>query len=361
MIPHAYAVVMAGGKGERFWPLSTHLRPKQMLTIFGGKPLVAKVVEYIGDLVPTERTLVVTRSDLLAATRDALPAIPAQNVIGEPFGRDTAAAVTVGTALVKARDPEGLVCVLTADHVIADAETFRRTLREGLDVAHAHDALVTIGITPRFPSTAYGYIEAGDPLPHAGTVSFFAARRFVEKPDEQKAREYLAAGNYNWNSGMFLWSVATFRRQMARHRPRLLQLMDRIHAAAWTPEFASTLEREYASLEKISIDYALMEKADRILMARGTFGWDDVGSWTSLTNHFPADANGNVVIGACEAVDGARNIVVSEGRLTALLAVEDLVVVQAPGVTLVCRKDRVQDVRRLVQHIAGTGRHPELL
>lgn len=355
-----FAVILAGGKGERFWPYSTSRTPKQLLNLVGGKPMLALAVERLEGLLPADHVYVITNADLVDACRAAAPGVPRENVIGEPIGRDTAAAIAAGAALIKARAPGAAFCVLTADHLIGDLDVFRRTLRESLELALREDVLITIGIKPRGPETGYGYIEAGASKCEAGGVSFLAAKRFVEKPDAARAKEYVDSGRYFWNSGMFIWSVAALEKALTAHRPQLADLIAELSRAG-RKGFASALAREYDRIEKISVDYALMEKASNIVMVRGDFRWDDVGSWTALADHLPRDAAGNAVAGACEAMDSRNNIVMSEGRLTALIGVEDLVVVHTENATLVCSRDRVQDVKKLVHQLAAGGKHSEVL
>lgn len=361
MMEHAYAVIMAGGKGQRFWPLSKSGRPKQVLSLFGNKPLMAMAVERLDGLIPPARVLVITGADLVEATCRAAPSLPRENVIGEPFGRDTAAACALACAIVKARDPQGVFCILTADHIIKDNDRFQQTLREGIELAGRRDVLLTIGINPAFPSTGFGYIEAGENYPHEGTIVFRKASRFVEKPDRETAECYVASGDFFWNSGMFIWSAQAFQQALRRHCPSLAQMAERIQTHVDQPTFGDELEHEYGRLDKISVDYAIMEKADNLVMARGTFRWYDVGSWPAIEDHFDADAQGNVCVGACEALDSEHNVVVSEDRLTALIGVRDLVVVQAEGATLVCARDRAQDVKRMVEHLGAKGRYDHVL
>lgn len=356
-----YAVILAGGRGERFWPLSTARNPKQLLSLVGETPLLAQAVARLEGLIDPDRVFVITNTDLVDASRRAAPTLPAGNVIGEPVGRDTAAAVALGAALVKARSPNGAFCVLTADHIIGDLPLYRETLREGLALARARDVLLTIGIHPTKPATGYGYIESGEPVSHAGRIAFFRATRFVEKPDLETAKAYLASGSYHWNAGMFMWSVASLEKAFAMHRPQLADLIGALTPAIEADALAPALDREYAVLEKISIDYALMEKADNIVMAKGTFPWDDVGSWSALENHFVADEDGNIRVGAAELLDSSGNIVISEDRVTGLIGVSDLIVVQADGATLVCPKDRAQDVRKLVEQLRAAKRYDDVL
>ena len=271
-------------------------------------------------------------------------------------------------AIVAARCPDGALCTLTADHVIGERARFLGVLEESFRLALAEDVLLTIGISPVTASTGFGYIETGGSRQDGGvpgggeaTVEFLAARRFVEKPDVATAQAYVEAGNYYWNSGMFIWSVAAIRSALARHQPGLLAMADRMQAVVDTPDFYPCMATEYGKLEKISVDYAIMEKVDNIVMARATFLWDDIGSWPALENHFEPDEGGNRLIGRCEQIDAANNVVVSNGRLTALIGVRDLVVVQAEGATLICPKDRAQDVKQMVVRLKERGTCEDVL
>jgi mannose-1-phosphate guanylyltransferase len=360
-LPETYAVVLAGGRGERFWPLSTAAHPKQTVDLIGGKSLIRQAVERLSGFIPAERIFVVTGEALVGPLRVALPELKPEQVVGEPIPRDTAAACVLGTAIVRARDPRAVVCVLTADHVMYDIPIFQQTLRESAALAAREPRIVTIGIAPTFPSTGYGYIEAGKRMDTDGTIEFAAARRFVEKPALERASEYVLAGNYFWNAGMFVWSVPTFERALEQHRPQLQGLYRAAAAAGSGPALDAVMAAQYPGLEKISIDYAVMERADNIAVATGRFRWYDVGSWPALADHFPADADGNVCVGRCASLDAAANIVVSRERLTALIGVRDLIVVQAGNATLVCRRDRAQDVRALVRKLEEDGGNKDVL
>jgi len=350
-----YAVIMAGGKGERFWPLSTSKHPKQLLALVGDKALIAQAVDRLDGLIAPENVFVVTNADLVEATQKAAPMLPPENIVGEPIGRDTAAAVACGGALVAARDPEGVFAVLTADQVMGDLDVFKATLRGGMDLAEKNEILVTIGIQPTFPSTGFGYIESGVDFAEAEGVQFKKAVRFVEKPDAETATQYLDTVKFFWNSGMFIWSVPTLGKAFAAHCPVMKTLMDELTAYAKRGEIFQGLEKIYPTLGKISVDYALMEKADNIVMACGTFYWDDVGSWPALESHFPKDEGGNTLIGNCQQIDSKNNIIYSKDRLTAVIGAENLVVVQAEGVTLVCPKERAQDIKKMVTMLKEKG------
>ncbi|MDE0840289.1 MAG: sugar phosphate nucleotidyltransferase [Kiritimatiellae bacterium] len=361
MTQDRYAVIMAGGKGERFWPLSTTRSPKQVLKLFGSKSLLQLAIERLNGLVPPENIFVVTSAELVEATAQGAPELPKANIIGEPFGRDTAAAVGLGAALVKARNPEAAFCVVTADHLIGDLDVFQTTLRESMQLAVEQDVLITMGISPNFPSTGFGYIESGESVSHDGEIAFFNAERFVEKPDLATAETYVDSGNFYWNSGMFVWSVKAILSSLEAHHEPVAAMANAMLEHVGKDTFDAALAEEYGKIDKISIDFAIMEKANNIIMAKGTFRWDDVGSWPALQEHFPADVKGNVVLGECESLDSTRNIVVSEERLTALIGVNDLVVVQAANATLVCAKDRAQDVKAIVQSLQKRGGYDGLL
>lgn len=355
MISDPYAVIMAGGRGERFWPLSTSRRPKQLLDLVGEKPLIAQAVERVADFISPDRVFVITNADLVEATAAALPDLPRDNIVGEPMGRDTAAAVALGCALVKSRDEEATFAILTADQVMGDLPVFRQTLLDAFSLAEREDVLITMGITPLHPDTGFGYIRVDERKDDDSDTEFYTVKKFEEKPDLQRAREFVTSGKCYWNSGMFIWSVRSLRKAMLRHCPALTRLMDVMGPHISQDSFQENLRSEYEQLTKISIDFALMEKADNIVMAVGKFAWDDVGSWPALERHFPKDEYGNTVAGQAEMLDASDNIVVSKNHFTACVGVSDLIVVQAEGVTLVCDKTKAQEIKRLVKSLHERG------
>ena len=349
---HAYAVILAGGSGERFWPLSTKSRPKQFISLFGGRPLLSLAVERLHGLIPADRIFIITAERLAADTAEAAWNVPRANIIGEPCKRDTAPAIAVACGLVHQRDSEGIVCVLTADQLMSDVETFRLTLADSIRVASRDEVIVTMGIQPTYAATGFGYIDAGDALETRTVTLFNKAKRFVEKPDAYTAARYVESGHYYWNAGMFIWKTGTMRKALAAHAPDLAELCDCVIGADSSDALDAVLRQIYPSLRSISVDYAVMEHADNIVMARGAFGWDDVGSWPSVAGHFSADLDGNVVIGSCEQMEAQNNIVVSENRLTALIGVRGLVVVHSDNATLICPKERAEEVKKLLRRIA---------
>jgi mannose-1-phosphate guanylyltransferase len=350
-----FAVVMAGGRGERFWPLSTTKHPKQFLSLFSGEPMIRTSVERVFPLIPPERVLVVTSEALVPATRKALPMLPAGNIIGEPMGRDTAAACMLGTAVALSRDPEAICCILTADHLIEKKRLFLSILGKACAAADAADILVTLGIKPSYPSTGFGYIHAGPALFRSSPAEFRKAIKFVEKPDAKTARAYLARGSYYWNSGMFIWRAETFFRSLEKLAPPLYRLGCLVRGCRSARSLENLMKKEYPKLERISVDYAIMEKSGNIVVVPADFGWNDVGSWAALNKCFKPDQNGNIAKGDVQSLDAGNNIVLSPNRLTALLGVEDLIVVQAENVTLVCHRSRAEQVKKLVAQIQANG------
>ncbi len=349
---HAYAVILAGGSGERFWPLSTKARPKQFISLFGGRPLLSLAVERLQGLIPPDRIFIVTAQHLVENTAEAAWNVPRANIVGEPCKRDTAPAVAVACGLVNRRDPEGVACILTADHLMSDGETFRQTLADAVQVARKQDSIVTIGIQPTAPATGFGYIETGDAMEMNTVTRFHKATRFVEKPDAYTAARYVESGNFFWNSGMFIWRTGVMQAALEQHAPDLAKLSEAVSAAETPTDLDAVMGDLYPSLRAISVDYAVMEHVDNIMMACGAFGWDDVGSWPAVAGHFTADPAGNVVVGACEPFESVNNIVVSENRLTALIGVDGLIVVHSDTATLICPKERAEDVKKLMRRIA---------
>lgn len=298
-----YAIIMAGGNGERFWPLSTPERPKQFLDLFGGKALIRHAVDRLEGLIPSERIFVVTADRFVDLTREVLPMLPAENVIGEPCRRDTAAvAVACGLVLQKG-GPDAVGCILTADQLISPVDVFQQTLSAAVKMAADSDAVVTMGVAPTHPETGFGYIECGARLDSGTQTVFHAVKCFVEKPNEPTARFYLAQGCFLWNAGMFVWKAAAMRDAYRRHAADLAPLID---AVAETSDVRDAVARLYPGLRAISVDFAVMEHLDRILVAESRFVWDDVGSWTAVEHHFPQDDDGNTCVGETLVWDTAR-------------------------------------------------------
>jgi mannose-1-phosphate guanylyltransferase len=339
---HFYACIMAGGSGERFWPMSRARTPKHLLKLFSDRTLVEDTVRRLDGVVPMANVLVLTNTAQLETTRAALKGVIAEaNIIAEPAKRDTAAAAALATALVRARDPQGVLALLPADALIKDTATLARQVGVALRRAATTPALLTFAIKPDHAATGFGYLEMGEPTGDG----FRQVKRFVEKPDATTATRYLESGHYAWNAGMFFWSAAAFLAEAEKHTPML---------AGFIREFPSGdptafLAAKFPTLEpKVSVDYAIMEKAASVETMVSEFDWDDVGLWTALPKHLPKDAGGNAVRGPVVAVNAHNNIAVSNGRVVALVGVSDLVVVETADAILVCHRDSVGDIKKLM-------------
>jgi len=357
-----YAVIMAGGSGTRFWPASRTARPKQFLPIVGGSggggsPMIRQTWERLDGLVPPERILVVTAADQAGLVRDCLPDLPEENLLAEPMARNTAPCVALAAFEVRRRDPDSIQVVLPADHLIRPAEAFRRSVRAAAAEAGASGALLTFGIRPTHPATGYGYIQSGEVLAEHDGERVLRVKRFVEKPERRLAEEFLASGDFLWNAGIFVWSTRAILDAVAEHAPDLYAGLERVEAGA-------ELARTYAGFEKQPVDVAILERAASVRTIAIDYAWSDVGSWAALAELTEAGAQDNraVLPGGARLVaeDATGCLVFAEGeQVVALVGVRDLVVVQAGNATLVCPRDRAQDVRRIVERLREEG--PEFL
>jgi mannose-1-phosphate guanylyltransferase len=355
---NAYAVVMAGGAGTRFWPASRARTPKQLLALAGdkGEPLLAATVRRLSPLIPPQRVYIATGAQLLDATRAILPAVPAAQILAEPAPRNTAPCVGWATSTILRRDPDATVAVLPSDHFIQDEKGFLEAVGTALEVAQ-DDSLVTIGVVPTRPETGYGYIEVGARLHETGPAAFRAAR-FVEKPDKARAEAFFAGGKHLWNAGMFFYRARAMASAVREHLPELAAGLDRIDRAAaeGSEREAAELAATFPGLPSISIDHGVMEKASRVAVVPGNFGWNDVGSWESAWELSPKDAVGNALPPDAVAIDAKGNLAVdrrTEGkkRVYALVGVQDLVLVETDDAVLVIPRDRAQDVRLVVEEL----------
>ncbi len=357
-----HAVVMAGGSGTRFWPKSRRNRPKQLLKLYGDATMLQQTVARIEPLVPAARTYIITGSDQAAGTAAQLPDLPAGHIVGEPCPRDTAACVGLAALIVHKADPDGTMVVMPADHVITPAETFRKTVQAAVDVIDADPTtFVTFGIRPTRPETGYGYIERGEELGRPMGIALNKVVQFREKPDRATAEQFIASGNFAWNSGIFLWRAKAILDALAVHRPNLYASLMRVGEALGTPDEAAAIAREYPSMEKIPIDKAVMEKAPNVRVLEVVYDWNDVGDWRALTALVEPDASGNTIQGKVLPVETKNSIIVSDdGGLIATLGLEDVVIVQSGGATLVARRDQLDKLKALVEGLDKAG-HGETL
>lgn len=347
-LPPLFPCIMAGGSGERFWPMSRAATPKHLLKLFSDRTLLEETVSRVMELAPVSQIYVLTNAGQIGVTRRALPFIPPGQIVAEPAKRDTAPAAALATALAYRKDPSAVVALLPADHVIGKANIFCRNLRDAARAASTSGAIVTLSVHPTWPCTAFGYLELGDELPEgAEGTRLRKVRRFVEKPDEERAAAYVKSGHYAWNGGMFLWRADVFLAEAERSQPELAAFIRDFPA----DNFDEYLTDRFPTLPKISVDYAIMEQARQVISARAEFPWDDVGSWTAVRGHIPADDAGNCVHGTVFSLDAADNVVFSTGRPIALCGVKDLIVVDSGDAVLVCHRDHDQNVKRLLSQL----------
>jgi len=354
MSEHTYAVIMAGGGGTRLWPLSRRERPKQLLPLLGKETLFQSTVSRLENLFPPERILVVTVAEQAREMKEQVPTIPDENYLIEPAPRGTASVVGLAAAVLQKRDPQAVMAIQTADHHIRDKKLFGYLIRTAMEVAEKK-YLVTLGITPTFPSTGYGYIQQGDVLEGEYKYPVYAVRRFMEKPDEVTARQFLQSGEYSWNSGMFVWRADVILAEIERQMPELFKAVSTI-ASMWDTQKRDEVVRErWNSLKSQTIDYGVMEKAERVaVLPAGGLGWSDVGSWDSLYEVLVPDANGNIAVNAEHIeIDSHRTLVYSANsqRLMVTIGLDDVVVVDSGDVLLVCKADQAQRVRDVVEQL----------
>ena len=356
--PHFYPVILAGGRGTRFWPLSRKRRAKQLLALDGKQTMIQQTVARLTPMAAPSRFWIITNDDLRTAIQRQLPKLPSKQMIAEPAARNTAPAIGLAAFLLLRRDPKAVLGLFPSDHVFADADQYRATLSRGIEIATAGDNIVVLGIRPTRPETGYGYIESGA-LDRDGSLR---VRRFTEKPDLIRARQFVEAGNFFWNSGMFLWRADTLANALREHLPKTAPLLEKIAAAYGTSKFAETFRKLYPKCENISIDYAVLEPRSykgeaesRIFCLPSDFGWNDLGSWTALHEHHVAKrkpADGSPVSSSGSfALNAKNNYVHVPGKFVALVGVSNLVIVDTGDALLVTTLDQSQDVGKVVKHL----------
>lgn len=348
-----HAVIMAGGSGTRFWPASRRDRPKQLLDLVKGAPLLRLTYQRLQGLVPPERVWVITNQATADACRKVLPEVPAGNILAEPVGRNTAACVGLAAHAVGGADD---VClVLPADHLIGDEELFRSAMSAGAEAVARDGGLLTFGIQPDRPETGYGYLEIGDVGTEIGRWPIHRLRAFVEKPDLEHARSYLESGRYLWNAGIFAWRARDLLAEIERQLPDLAAGLARIGKALSGPDAAAVLADVYPTLPSTSVDFGIMEGAVRCWVVPVDFGWSDVGSWSALADELPADDQDNATRGRTAAVDAAGNVLVTTGPVVAVAGVDNLVVVATADAVLVIPKEQAQRVKDVVDRLSELG------
>jgi len=356
---HLYAVIMAGGKGTRFWPLSRENRPKQLLAITGEEAMIRMTVDRILPLIPPERVLVITGASHAEEIKALLPDLPPDNIFVEPVGRNTLPCIGLAAHVVSNMDPDGVMLVLPADHIIIKAAQFRSLVKKGVQLAKQRETIVTLGITPSRPETGYGYIEAAEEELDLNNTKAFRVASFHEKPDQKKALEYFKAGCFYWNSGMFIFSAKTILFWLEKLQPGLACDLKGLAQKLHQPDFKAAMAEIYPHLTSISIDYGIMEQAEGTLVLPADIGWSDIGSWSVAAEHWPV-IEGNFAQGECLFIESQGCAVYSPRKLVTLIGVKDLVVVDTPDALLICPKDKDQRVKDVVEALRNRGRH-ELL
>ena len=347
-----YAVIMAGGIGSRFWPQSRKARPKQFLNVFGTSTLLQSTQARLQGLIPSERCFVVTHERYVAQTHEQLAFMPKANILAEPISRNTAPCIAYAAVTLLAQDPDATMVVLPADHVIRNVKQFHAVLRLAIDKAQEPGALVTIGINPTHPETGYGYIQFDRPAPfdHDG-LQAYPVRTFAEKPDEATAERFIDSGDFLWNSGMFVWRADTILAQMQRHLPDTYDAFAPLPTCFGTDAEAETVRQAFQKSPRISIDYGVMERADKVYVVPGSFGWSDIGDWRAVYDLSEKDDLGNALHNHVIMHDSSRCLVQADGRLVVLVGIHDTVVVDTDDALLVCHRDSTQQVKNVVEYL----------
>lgn len=343
------ALIMAGGRGERFWPKSRRSMPKQFLSLTDdGKTMIQLTVERILPVVNMADIYIATNREYRTLVQEQLPGIPEENILCEPVGRNTAPCIGLGAVHMERKYGDAVMIVLPSDHLIQYNAIFQRTLRDASDIAEQDRNLVTLGITPNSPETGYGYIKF---LPKRTLGRAFAVERFVEKPDLETAKAYLATEQYLWNSGMFVWKVSTILHNLERYMPETYRGLKRIQAVIGSGKEQDVLEKEFQAFQSESIDYGVMEKAEDIYILSGSFGWDDVGSWLAVERLKTSNEFGNVVNGNVVTVDTRDSIIQGGEKLIAAVGLENMIVVDTPDALLICKKEHAGDIKKVLESL----------
>ena len=345
------AVIMAGGRGERFWPKSRNDFPKQFLSLTSdGKTMIQKTVQRILPLVSYDDIFIVTNQKYVGLVKEQLPQIPNENILAEPMAKNTAPCIGLACAVIRKKYQDAMMLVLPSDHLIRYEPMYIDTLKQAISVAEQDNTLVTIGITPTYAETGYGYINFSRDT-QENRMCVYKVNRFVEKPDIDTAKKYLASGDYLWNSGMFVWKVSSIMNDFARFLPETYEGLERIEESVGQDNFEQVLRTEFDKFKSESIDFGIMEKSDSIYVVSGSFGWDDVGSWLALERINTTNEYGSYVKGDVITINTKRSIVSGGKRLIAMVGVEDMIVVDTDDTILICAKDSAQDIKKVIENL----------
>lgn len=343
-----YAVVMAGGIGARFWPRSKKKSPKQLLKIVGEKTMIQETFQRINGLVPKENVLIVTNEIQKPGIMEQLPEIPVENIIVEPFGRNTAACIGLASIIIQKRSPDAVTFVMPADHIIRDNESFTNVLKTAANFSYENQALVTIGIQPTRPETGYGYIQIDE---DSGRSDVYKVLTFAEKPNYATAVNFINSGDFFWNSGMFIWKIETILNEIKNLMPDLYNGLLKISENIHSTEFYTVLSEVYGHLKSISIDYGIMEKSDKVFLVKGNFAWSDVGSWEAVYELSDKDADGNVKVGEVYTDMALDSYIYSPDKFAAVIGLDNIIVINHKDALLICKRDKAQDVKNVIDYL----------
>ncbi len=347
-----YALIMAGGGGTRFWPLSRQNMPKQLLNLSGSDVMINETIKRFQEIISPSNTFIVTNKTQVDIMKDILLSeIPRENILSEPTARNTAPCILYSAMHIYEKYGDGIMCVFPSDHYITNNSEFKITLNKAINVAEETDSIVTIGIKPTFPATGYGYIKSDEIVDNAYRID-----RFIEKPNLDKAKEYFNSNNYYWNSGMFVWKVSVIIEAFKRFLPRIYNNLNKISGKYGTQEEIQLINEIYPNLDSISVDYGIMERTDNAFVIPGDFGWNDVGSWDALGAVFPADENGNIIKADHINIDTKECIIYGDKKLIATIGLNNIVVVDTEDAIMICDKNKTQDVKQIVDKLKLSGR-----
>lgn len=346
-----YALIMSGGMGTRFWPKSRYNMPKQFLRTVGDKTMIQNTVDRIEKCIPHENICIVTNKNYVRMIKKQLPKIKGGNIFIEPYNRETATCIGYAAVRLLKKDPEAVMIVLPSDHMISNKDEFKRTIDEALNIAKSEDLLVTMGVVPRRPETAYGYIEIGKPLEGYGDIPAYRAKRFTEKPNKTVAQMFIDKGTFLWNSGMFVWRASALLSEMEKYLPDLFGSLMQMAGALGTLEEERVVNEEYEKIDGISIDFGIMEKSPDVAVLKTNLDWDDIGTWNALEKYYMKDDDNNIINGLCSTIDTKNSMIFGDQRLIATIGVNNILVVDTGDIVLICDRERDQDIKEMVRQL----------